>query len=257
MLTNTVLQSPDLDHAAPWDHYQRIAHLFARGVRHDVVNLHCSLRLAESLHRLRAENPDMPVPDELRPESVAERVRHNTRLLANITHDGLLLTQAANRWVYHDVHTLPLSQLLHDAITSHLDDDLEPPTLLNDPQLAQYKLMAMGDMLTAALSVCLFQWSPRTHAHHFLQTITCACSPDRCRATLCIPIDDPASVLSFTQHRHELQQHANHPILTQNLVITTAELALWLAHYIFELHGADMQVNDASDTLIVSLPLLT
>ncbi len=257
MLTNNTLQSPDLHHAAPWDHYQRIAQLFTRGLRHDVVNLHCSLKLAESLHRLRAENPDMPVPDELRPESVAERVRHNTRLLANITHDGLMLTQAANRWVYHDVHSLPLSQLLHEAIHHHLDDDLELPALISDPQLAQCQVMAMGDMLTAALSVCLFQWSPRTHAHHFLQNMRCDCSPDRCRAKLSIPIDDPASVLSFVKHRLELAHHANHPILTQNLVITTAELALWLAHFIFELHGADVQVNDASDTLIVSLPLLT
>jgi hypothetical protein len=62
--TSPATRGPSLDNQSPaeWSAHLEIAYVFARHVRHDMVNVQCALQLAEVVEKMRAMGSAVPLP---------------------------------------------------------------------------------------------------------------------------------------------------------------------------------------------------
>jgi hypothetical protein len=153
--------APSLDNqmASEWEVHRELAYIFARHVRHDMVNVQCSLQLIEVVEKMREMGGDVALPPELQPDQVKIKVRQALKQIAAMCNDLVLLSQAANPAAYRHPHVLTGRELLETAVSARLTDTVLPADFVASPA-AEARMVSMGDMLQAAVAACCFQWTP-------------------------------------------------------------------------------------------------
>ncbi len=239
--------------ASSWSTHSEIAYRFARHVRHDMVNIQCTLQLFEVAQKLRDAGGPAAVPPELQPEALRLKVNASIQQLVGHANDLVLLSQATHRGAYTDPHTLTLGELLEGAIGQRITGDLPRPAFLVAPPSA--RVVVMGDMLAAALTPCFFQWSPwsTTCVRAAQATVRVA---DR-SVVLRFPADDVEALAGMARRLNEQADDARHPVLRNILSVPTTELALWLARFIVHLHGGTLSIDANDPDLAVEVRLPT
>lgn len=252
------IRPPSLDNLSSrqWAQHAQIAFLFARHTRHDLANIHCALGLFEMVEHLGAQEDSMPLPPELQPDQIKEKVGLDVKQLISISNDLVMLSQAANLPAYQPINTVSLGTLFEDNVLSRLDPESSlPPQKVADALGAQ-RVIALGNTLGAAISAFYFQWTPWMHPHGRVAGISVKSSHNR--VTLGFPADDTEAVASFARRLQADPASAMSSISEQVLSTTTTELALWMARMIVLIHGGwvDADPDDPGVTIRVTLPLV-
>ena len=247
---------PSLDNqsAGEWEAYRELAYVFARHVRHDLVNVQCSLQLIDVVAKMRELGGDVPLPPELSDEQVQIKVKQAIKQIASMSNDLVLLSQATTPAAYRHAHTLTVAELLESALGSRQGEGGTWSNVVAGSPVAGARLMAMGDMLQAAAAACCFQWTPWLHPP--AEPICGLAATDQA-LLLSFPVIDAALAAGFTQKLALLPGAAVHPVLQEALTTTTSEFALWLARFIITLHGGSIALvpGRGGQSLQVNLPL--
>ncbi|MBI1336922.1 MAG: hypothetical protein GC164_08170 [Phycisphaera sp.] len=235
-----------------WHLHGDLAYMFARHVRHDLVNLHCSIQMMETVEKIRKVAGDAGIPPELAPDQVALRVKDALRKVVSMSNDMTLLAQAANPASYKNTRTESINDLLTGAILNKTTDEI--PTPDNLVNLPERLIVCMGDSLIHALSSFYFQWTPWNTPHTRAAKATAKTLDNAVRIT--IPSDDTEHVASFARNIKALKADATRSMVESPLTVSTTELALWLARFIVELHGGEVNIdpNDPELAFTIYLP---
>jgi hypothetical protein len=252
----TPLGAPSLDNqsAAEWQAHRELAYVFARHVRHDLVNVQCSLQLIEVVEKMRELGGDLDLPPELQPDQVKIKVRQAIKQIASMCNDLVLLSQATTEAAYRGAHSLSVAELMETAVGSRLGEQGALPVGLSEGPAGRAHVVAMGDMLHAAVAACCFQWTPWLFSP---ADPVCAASILDQAVLLSFPVLDRAMAARYVQKLPLLSGPSVHPVLQEALTTPTSELALWLARFIVALHGGSLSVaaGAAGDFLLIHLPL--
>jgi hypothetical protein len=248
---------PSLDNQseADWEAHREVAYVFARHVRHDMVNVQCSLQLIEVVEKMRELGGDMALPPELQPEQVKIKVKGAIKQIASMCNDLVLLSQASNPAAYRGPHALTVRELLEAALGSRLGDAGALPVGFTTGPDSEARVVAMGDMLQAAVAACCFQWTPWLHAT--AEPIGVLAAGER-TITLTFPILDPVAG-GFSPKLARVPARGMRTVLEEALTTPTSELALWLARFIILLHGGTLTAEPgrSGDCLCLNLPRAT
>ncbi len=252
------VRTPSLDNQTrqQWDRHTQVSYLFARHARHDMANIHCTLRMFEMVQSMGADgDDDTPLPPDLQPDAIKAKTEADIKKLISLSNDMALLSQAVNPWAYQPSHTRSISGLLDDAILSRLDTDHPAPNQGVLERVDGYSILVLGDALVAALGAFYFQWTPWMTAHTQASQMTAQITDQQ--LTLAFPADDTESVASFARRLHSKESGPLASVADQALSLTTTELALWMARFIVLIHGGGVNAdpNDPLLTLRVTLPI--
>jgi hypothetical protein len=250
------LRSPKLSNASrpSWERHGQIAYRFARQAKHDMVNIQCSLRLMETMEKIRQMTGDAGLPPELQPDAVKKKTQTALNQLVSMANDMVLLSQAASPAAYDACRGEPVNTLIRSAIHGRLGEEATLPGGLVHPRGDDRMVVGMGDQLQAAIAAFYFQWTPWCHEHVRAAAARVDITEDSVH--LRIAADDVESVAAFARGVEAMNDDAALPPRPDRLSITTCEMALWLARFIIELHGGAVRIdpNDPELALEVSLP---
>ncbi|HEX2973685.1 MAG TPA: hypothetical protein VHP11_15225 [Tepidisphaeraceae bacterium] len=240
---------------AGWQQQAQITYVFARHARHDVMSIQSTLNMLEAAQRMSAGGGGRPLPPALQGEQMQARVRGAIRHLSGMAHDVMLLSQTANVAAYEPAGNLEIAHLLEDAIQSRLKgDDPLPAGLMEGVPAGE--VPTLGVMLSAAVAAFYFQWTPGCHAHQ-------AASRARIRQAeggieLSIPADDVGLAMAFAERMREGETVATAAMIDTTASVPTAELVLWIARFIVQVHGGTVEVDsgESSAAYRIGLPLV-
>jgi hypothetical protein len=251
-LRKTSLENQD---EGSWRRHGQLAYLFARHVRHDMMNIAGALTMLEAVQRAQEKMPSAKPPPDLEPAQVKIKMQRNIRHLISVGNDLVLLSQGACRAAYQPPHAFAVRELIDEAVGSRLKaGDARPTRLLEIPQ--SQRVLTLGDMLQAAVAAFYFQWTPWYHEH-------CGAAKAWFRGTeeeieLVFPADDTEIVGAFARRLRQDEETALAEVIEKALCIATAELALWMARFIVGIHGGrvHVDVDDPELAVHVRLPLI-
>ena len=256
-LHGDVLQAPSLENCSStdWQQHAEIAYLFARAVGHDMVNIHTAMEMLEHVRQIQQlDGSDAHLPEQLQLPQISRQLSQNVSQLIGLSKNMGLLNHAANAVAYESVRSVDVAELIEEAVISRLG---EAPVPVGLPAKCNgAKVIAFGEMLSAAVTCLYFQWSPQMHDHASASRATAQIDADR--ITLCIAADDGESVEAFARRIHSEQHSAIRAITRHSLTTRTGELALWLARFVVRIHGGhvDVDPDDPDLTLRLTLPLI-
>jgi|GEM_PF-2556580 len=238
-----------------WRKTAELAYLFARHVRHDLANVHCAVQMLEIIEQIEEDGPsDTPLPPELQPNVLKQRMRTDLRRVVSISNDLILLSQCASHPAYIPPETMTVQQIIDSAIIERLGGTLPDPQQIVD-NMVDESLLSMGDMLGTAISTFYFQWTPWQSEHEAASRSTMCCRDGLLEIS--IPADNTEDVASFARKLGGFHASVFEHIIESALSISTAELAFWLARHILIVHGGSVTVdpNDPDLTAKITLPV--
>lgn len=242
-----------------WERAGQIAFLFARHARHDMANVHCGLNLIDVVDAIQKQCPGEPLPEELQPERLQVKIRNDLKQLMSISNDLVLLSQSASRAAYRGARIEPLANVLSDAILTRLGTQTIPPGLGGE-ELQSLQVIALGDMLEAALATFFFQWTPCCQPldHVLHATASGRIEQTQTVAECVFPLEKQTLNESAVERLQALDPWQPLPEIDNELTASTTELALWLARNIVLIHGGTIGITrlDGLRCLHVRLPVV-
>ena len=252
------LRPPSLDLLSPfaWQVHQNLAYMFARRVRHDLINVQSAFQMVEMVEELRQAGSNIPLPPGFEPQEVQKRIRIALRQVGNMTNDITFLSQITNPAAYRHSFTQSPQALLNTAILNRLGSEAPLPDAITDPNLENNLVLSMNGMLESAITAFYFQWTPGLHPHTAVQHFTAKLHSDR--LVLSFPIEIPQEVEPFLNELNQLPQYDSPPAIPDEVALNASTAALWLARFIILVHGGNLCLGTSLDhqpTVHIALPL--
>ena len=256
-MTTATIHNTDPGPAAPAsaaEHAHALAaYAFARHVRHDVANHQGAIQMLDTVRQMQAAGSNVPLPPELQPEAMNQKLQDSAVIIATLAYDMVILSQSASPIVErHLTGQCDARALLRQNIIERLPAGSPPPAAVD---ALPEGLMLRGDdyLLAAVLAAAYFQWCPNLHPNDRAAGLTC--DDDGQVLTLTIPADDIEAVRTYAAQRAAGVDALVAQLEDQPQAVSTAALALWLAHFnLCKLEGSvDAEGDSEQATLTVRL----
>lgn len=238
-----------------WETHSELDYILARHVSHDLINMQCKLQLVDTIERMLASGQIAERPPGFGPEEVRQLIRATLSQVAAASHDAGLLTQATAKAAYRHVCRKSLGDLLNAILGDRGQVDSAVLERLLPPSIAELMVVELGDMLSAALGACAFQWAGGSGMPVAVPVIALDAALGMVRLTFPALQRDP--VASFAERVALLPTQVDHLAIANSLGTTTTELALWQAGFILKIHGGSLTAEAPGNEarLIASIPL--